>query len=94
MIDDYWSINEIAEKWGISRRRVNAMCKAGQIPKAVYHNGMWFIPKRTKKPIDGRTVPHSRKTSTEPKNWNNWCDGCVNHGKCNLEPFGASVCDE
>lgn len=93
MIDDYWSIKEVAEKWGITRRRVNAMCMKGQIPKAVFHNGMWFIPKHTKKPIDGRTVPHSRKPKTEPKKIT-WCDSCVNHGKCILEPYGASICDE
>lgn len=93
MIDDYWSITEVAQKWGISRRRVNAMLHAGQIPNAVYHNGMWFIPKRTRKPVDGRTIPHSRKPKTEPKK-QTWCEGCVNHGNCRLEPHGASICDE
>jgi hypothetical protein len=93
MIDDYWSIKEVAEKWGISRRRVNAMIKAGQIPNAIYHGGMWFIPKRTRKPVDGRTIPHSRKSSVSPKTMT-WCDGCTRHGKCSLEPYGASICDE
>ena len=67
MIDDYWSIKEVAEKWGITPRRVNAMCRKGQIPKAVFHNGMWFIPKHTRKPEDGRTIPHSRKAKTATK---------------------------
>lgn len=23
-----------------------------------------------------------------------WCDGCVRHGKCPIEPWGVSICDE
>ena len=41
-------------KWGISSRRVQAMCCSGLLPGAFKVEGKWAIPIDAKKPIDGR----------------------------------------
>ena len=63
MIEGYLTVNEIAEKWDVSPRRVRAMCLNGQIPKAEKLGNVWAIPKDAEKPIDGRI------TSGEYRNW-------------------------
>ena len=53
---DYSTTVEIAEKWGISRRRVTVLCATGRIPGVVQVGAMWLIPKNAEKPVDGRKV--------------------------------------
>ena len=45
---------EAAEKWGITERRVQALCKNGQVGGVIRIKKAWLIPKDTPKPIDGR----------------------------------------
>ena len=52
---DYMTLKEVAEKWGVTPRRVNDLCAAGRIPGAVKKASVWLIPKTAEKPIDGRT---------------------------------------
>ena len=52
---DYMTLKEVAEKWGVTPRRVNYYCAAGRIPGAEKMAGVWLIPKNAEKPIDGRT---------------------------------------
>jgi len=52
---DYLKIADVAALWGISTRRVQAMCVAGRIRGAVRFGRDWMIPQNTPKPIDGRT---------------------------------------
>ncbi len=52
---DYISAKEAAEKWGITQRRVEALCLKGQVRGVERVGNMWLIPKETEKPIDGRT---------------------------------------
>jgi len=42
---DYLSAKEIAEKWNISRRRVQILCEEGRIPGAFKLSDVWVIPK-------------------------------------------------
>lgn len=51
---DYITAQEAAEKWGISRRRVQILCVEGRIAGAVKKANLWLIPKSVEKPIDGR----------------------------------------
>lgn len=51
---EYMSAKEAAEKWGITRRRVQAYCIGGRIPGAVKVSAVWLIPKDTQKPTDPR----------------------------------------
>ena len=50
----YATINEIAEKWGISDRRVRVLCSEGKIPGAYREGRSWKIPVDAQKPADGR----------------------------------------
>ena len=54
-VEDYMTLKEAAEKWGVTPRRVNYYCAGGRIPGAVKMAGVWLIPKNAEKPIDGRT---------------------------------------
>lgn len=53
--DQYIKIEEAARKWGVTPRRVQAMCLGGRIEGAIQIGRDWLIPKNMKKPIDGRT---------------------------------------
>lgn len=51
---DYMTLKELAEKWGVTPRRVNYYCAGGRIPSAVKMAGVWLIPKDAAKPTDRR----------------------------------------
>ena len=51
---DYISVEQAAENWGVSVRRIQQMCVAGQIEGAMRFSRVWMIPKIAEKPIDGR----------------------------------------
>ena len=51
---DYISIAEAAEKWGITRRRVQVLCAQGRIRGLTKFGKAWAIPKNAEKPIDRR----------------------------------------
>lgn len=50
----YMTVKDAAEKWNISRRRVNTLCQENRIPNAAMLGNMWIIPKDSKKPLDKR----------------------------------------
>ncbi len=52
---DLITTKEAATLWGVTTRRVQAMCDNGQIPAAYKLGDIWVMPKDTPKPIDGRT---------------------------------------
>ena len=51
---DYISIAEAAEKWGITRRRVQVLCNEGRIPGLERFGRAWAIPVNANKPTDAR----------------------------------------
>ena len=51
---EYMSCPEAAEKWGISERRVQILCKENRIPGVSKIGYMWLIPKSAVKPFDKR----------------------------------------
>ena len=53
---DYLSAKEIAEKWNISRRRVQILCEEGRIDGAYKVSEVWIIPEDAEKPVDRRKV--------------------------------------
>lgn len=57
------SIKETAEKWDVTVRTVQNMCKSGLIPGAQKWERSWMIPDTAKRPIDRRTK-ESSGTST------------------------------
>jgi len=52
---DYISAKEASKKWGITQRRVEVLCRNGQVQGAERIGNMWLIPKNAEKPMDGRT---------------------------------------
>ncbi len=51
----YINISEAAERWGVTVRRVQDLCKQGSIKGAVRFGRAWMIPENAEKPIDRRT---------------------------------------
>ncbi|MGN8808150.1 helix-turn-helix domain-containing protein [Absicoccus porci] len=58
---EYLTTTEAAERWGITPRRVQVLCKSGRIEGAVY-KGVWLIPANAEKPEDPR---RARKADTD-----------------------------
>ena len=51
---DYISIAQAAEKWGITRRRVQVLCSQRRIPGLTKFGKSWAISKDAEKPMDAR----------------------------------------
>lgn len=65
----YLSIKQIAERWGISNRRVQVLCKEGRIPDLITIGRTWGIPDNAKKPADARikSGKYIKKTKRDEK---------------------------
>lgn len=50
----YMTVKQAAELWGISDRRVRALCSQGKILGAIHEGRLWKIPLNAKKPVDSR----------------------------------------
>lgn len=61
---EYLTVKEMAEKWGISGRRVNSLCNEGRIAGAEKKGFMWLIPQNAEKPTDLR---YGKKQITKEK---------------------------
>lgn len=55
-MNNYDSIREAAEKWGVSERRINQYCSQGRIPGAKKFGKSWAITADAQKPKDPRQV--------------------------------------
>jgi hypothetical protein len=53
---DYITAQEAADKWNITRRRVQILCVEKRIEGAVKMANLWLIPKAAAKPVDGRLL--------------------------------------
>ena len=62
-MEQYSTTKEIAEKWGLSNRRVQILCAEGKIEGARKFGRDWAVPNNAKKPPDGR------ETTGMHKNW-------------------------
>ena len=51
---EYMSVKEVAEKWGISERRIQKLCEEKRIEGVVRFGHAWVIPENAKKPADRR----------------------------------------
>ena len=50
----YLSIKQTAERWGISPRRIQILCKEDRVPGAFIVGNSWAIPENAVKPRDAR----------------------------------------
>ncbi len=51
---EYMTAQEAAEKWNVSLRWVQRLCKENRIDGAMNINRVWLIPKVAKKSVDKR----------------------------------------
>ena len=51
---DYVTVKEAAERWGITRRRVQKLCEESRIDGVLRFGQSYMIPKDTVKPADAR----------------------------------------
>lgn len=56
----YISVNDAAQKWNISVRRVQQMCKSGEIEGAMKKGRSWLIPEDAPQSIRQSATPHTR----------------------------------
>ncbi|MCD8377989.1 MAG: helix-turn-helix domain-containing protein [Candidatus Gastranaerophilales bacterium] len=63
---EYLSISQTAEKWGITRRRIQRLCSDGRIPGATKIGSYWAVPADAEKPRDKR-IKSGRYIKTNDK---------------------------
>ena len=51
---EFLSTTQVAEKWGISPRRIQVLCAEGRIPGVFRVGNTWAIPEDSEKPADAR----------------------------------------
>lgn len=55
VVMEYRKVSEIAQKWNMSRRRVQDLCRLNLIPGAQRWGRDWMIPENAVRPPDGRS---------------------------------------
>ncbi len=53
-MENYITLSEASEKWGISERRIRTLCAEGRIVGVTRFGRSWAIPENTEKPSDNR----------------------------------------
>ncbi len=53
-MENYITLSEAAERWGISERRIRRLCAEGRIEGVTRFGRSWAIPEDAQKPIDNR----------------------------------------
>jgi len=51
---NYLTTSELANLWGVSRRRVTTLCRDGRLEGAVLKGKTWLVPEGIEKPLDLR----------------------------------------
>lgn len=54
MSEEYMTIKQTADKWGMSERWVRKLCSQGKIEGVVQFGRAWAIPKDAIRPADNR----------------------------------------
>lgn len=63
----FMTSKEASEKWDITERRINVLCKDGRIPGAYKENKRWMIPADAVKPADKRLKGDASISLSEKK---------------------------
>ncbi len=72
---EYISARDIADKWGISQRRVATLCSENRIADAKMVGNMWIIPDTAEKPIDARSIRYTESCDSKAKPFLKWAGG-------------------
>lgn len=57
-MNGYITVQEAAEKWGISARQVQILCKENRIQGATRMSRIWIIPENAIKPTNDKRRCH------------------------------------
>lgn len=71
----YITTKEAAKKWGITQRRVLALCEEDRIPGLARLGNMWIIPSHAPKPADGRSLRYTSGHTAEIHPFVKWAGG-------------------
>lgn len=52
---EYLSVQDVSDKWNISKRRIQVLCRKGRISGAKMIGNMWVVPESLERPSDART---------------------------------------
>ena len=74
----YISADEAARKWNISVRRVQQMCKSGEIPGAVKEGRSWVLPEDVQQPVR-KTLKTSRTLLPLPVGISSYVEAVSNY---------------
>jgi len=61
MMKGYVTAEEMAERWNVSVRQVQLLCKSGKIENASKFGGAWALPEDTPKPTRTGKLKPGRK---------------------------------
>lgn len=53
-MNGYISVQEASEKWGVSPRQIQILCKNNRIPGATRLGRIWIIPNNIEKPTKSK----------------------------------------
>lgn len=53
-MNGYITVQEASEKWGVSPRQIQILCKNNRIPGATRLSRIWIIPNNIEKPIKSK----------------------------------------
>ena len=53
-MNGYITVQEAAEKWGITSRQVQILCKSNRIAGATRMSRIWIIPENAEKPTNDK----------------------------------------
>lgn len=65
---EYITIQEAAQKWNVSERRIQVLCTSGRLPGAQKFGRQWAIPADLEKPDDARIKSGRYRKSTVTAN--------------------------
>lgn len=60
-MNGYITAQEAAEKWGVTPRQVQILCKENRIAGASRMSRIWVIPENAEKPTISRRIPSKPK---------------------------------
>ena len=63
-MNGYITVQEAAEKWGVTPRQVQILCKENRIASASRMSRIWIIPENTEKPTK-ESITGARKKNDE-----------------------------
>lgn len=53
-MNGYITVRDVAEKWGVTPRQVQILCKENRIEGATRMSRIWIIPENASKPTDNK----------------------------------------